>query len=356
MDFASDNVVGASAPIMAALAEAGTAGPDGTYGADRWSTRAYEQLDAVFERKVAALFVTTGTAANALALQAIAPPGTGVLCHESAHIIDDECGAPEFYIGGGKLIGVPGHGGKVTQAGLAVTLERFPPGVVRQVPAAALSLSQATESGTIYSPDEIAALARMAHAAKLAVHMDGARFANALVELGCTPAEMTWKAGVDVVCFGATKNGALACEAIVVFDERHAAAGAVQRKRGGHTLSKSRMLGAQMTAYLDRDHWLDLARHANGMAQRLASGLAASGLRLPWRREANEVFVTLPAPVHAALQAAGAHYYPWETTHLPAEDRPPPEGVFARLICSFATTAAEVDAFVGVARQVRVVA
>lgn len=345
MNFASDNIVGASAPIMSALVEAAAAGAEGTYGEDRWSAEARRRLDDLFGRKVTAFFVATGTAANALALQALAAPGSAVFCHETSHVIEDECGAPEFFIGSGKLVGIAGPEGKIGPASLTRTLERFPRGVVRQVPPAALSLSQATECGTAYRVEEIAALTDIAHAAGMTVHMDGARFGNALVELGCTPAAMTWQSGIDVLSFGVTKTGALACEAVVFFDDALAADAAVQRKRGGHTLSKSRLLGAQMAAALKDGHWLELARNANAMARRLASGLAARGLCMPWPRDANEVFVVLPAPVHAALQAAGAHYYLWDTTNIPAAQRPTPDAAFARLICSFETTAEEVDGF-----------
>ena len=351
LDFASDNVVGASEPVLAALLEAGRAGPEGTYGGDRWSRAARDALSEIFERPVTALFVATGTAANALALQGLAPPGGGVLCHAAAHVIDDECGAPEFFIGGGKLVGIPGEGGKITPPALREALARFPPGVVRQVPAAALSLSQATECGTVYTPAEIAALTAIGRTAGLPVHMDGARFANALVEVGCTPAEMTWKAGVDVLSFGATKNGALACEAVVFFDARAPFGPEVARKRGGHTVSKGRLLGAQMQAYLADGHWLSLARQANAMAARLAEGLGRLGLSVPWPRGANEVFVILPGRVHEALQAAGGHYYLWETDHVAPDARPREGEVFARLICSFATTAAEVDGFLAVAAR-----
>ncbi len=345
MNFVSDNIVGASPPIIAALSEAAAAGAEGTYGKDRWSIEAHRQLDALFGRKVTAFFLATGTAANALALQAITPPGQGVFCHETAHVIDDECGAPEFYIGSGKLVGIPGLAGKITADALRETLTRFPRGVVRQVPPAALSLSQATECGTAYTLAEIAALADTAHAAGLRVHLDGARFGNALVELGCTAAAMTWQAGVDVVSFGVTKTGALACEAVVFFDEALAAEAAVHRKRGGHTLSKSRLIGAQMTAALKDGHWLDLARQANAMARRLAEGLAARGLAMPWPRQANEVFVVLPPAIHAGLEARGAAYYPWDVTNIAPSERPADGAVLARLVCSFETSPGEVDAF-----------
>lgn len=345
MNFVSDNIVGASPTIIAALAEAAAAGPEGTYGKDRWSAQAQGLLDELFGRKVTALFVATGTAANALALQAMTPPGQGVFCHETAHILDNECGAPEFYIGSGKLVGIRGVAGKITPDLLRETLAHFPRGVLRQVPPAALSLSQATECGTVYTIAEIEALTATAHAAGLPVHMDGARFGNALVELGCTAAAMTWQAGIDVLSFGVTKAGALACEAVVFFDEKLAAHAAVHRKRGGHTLSKSRLIGAQMAAALKDGHWLDLSRQANAMAGRLADGLAARGLAMPWPRQANEVFVVLPPAIHAGLQASGAAYYPWEVTNIRPSERPSDGAILARLVCSFETTASEVDAF-----------
>ena len=215
-----------------------------------------------------------------------------MFCHEEAHVHDDECGAPEFFTGGAKLVGVPGYAGKITPEALAETLARYPRGLVKSCQPAALTLSQVTEAGTVYSLAEIAALAATAHAAGLAVHMDGARFANALVALGCTPAEMTWRLGIDALSFGATKNGALACEAVVFFDKPRAESFPYLRKRGGHTLSKGRLLGAQMAAYLENGLWLELAARANALARRLSEGLVAlPGLRAVWPTEANEVFV-----------------------------------------------------------------
>ena len=354
MDFGSDNVVGASERVIAAVAEAARAGPQGTYGSDRWTLAATDALRAIFERDLAVLLVPTGTAANALGLAAVTPPWGGVFCHGLAHINDDECGAPEFFTAGAKLIGLPGSGGKVAAQVLRDTLARFPRGGTRQVQAASLSLSQATESGTVYSCDEIGALAEVARGAGLAVHMDGARFANALVHLGCSAAEMTWKAGVDVLSFGATKNGALACEAVIFFDPTRAEAAEIQRKRGGHALSKGRLLGAQMDAYLADGHWLDLARQANAMADRLAGGLERlAGVRLAWPRQANEVFAVLPRAVDAALQAAGGHYYEWDVIALDEAARPGPDEVLVRLVCSFETSAAQVDKFLAVAGQAR---
>ncbi len=351
MEFGSDNVVGASGSVIEAIAEAARAGAEGTYGADRWTVDAVEQLEAIFERKLSVLLVPTGTAANALSLAAITPPWGGVFCHASSHINDDECGAPEFFTAGAKLIGIAGDAGKITPDALRETLRRFPKGETRQVQAASLSLSQATECGTAYRCDEIAALTEVAHAAGLLVHMDGARFANALVGLGCSAAEMTWKAGVDVLSFGATKNGALACEAVIFFDPARAELAPVQRKRAGHTLSKGRVLGAQMSAYLRDGHWLDLARHANAMAARLAAGLAdLPGARMPWPQQATELFAVLPRPVDVALRHAGAHYYEWDVATLAAE-RPQADEVFVRLVCSFETRADDVDRFIDLARQ-----
>ena len=349
LDFASDNVVGASDPIAEAIGEAARAGSEGTYGADRWTLEAKARLENIFERSLDVHLVATGTAANAIALAALTSPWGGVLCHANAHVNTDECGAPEFFTAGAKLFGIPGYNGKITPPALTACLAGFPRRGVRQVEPMALSLSQATECGTVYRPAEIAALATIAHEAGLAVHMDGARFANALVACDCTPAELTWRVGVDILSFGATKNGALACEAVVAFDADRSRPLDVIRKRSGHTFSKSRLLGAQMAAYLRGDHWLDLARHANAMAARLAAGLAAQGHRLPWPCEANEVFAIIADAVHTELQAAGAHYYEWESTLLPSEAAPSGDERFVRLICSFATAPDHVDHLLAIA-------
>ena len=349
MDFASDNVWGAAPEILAALTAANQ-GSTAAYGADDWTARAEARLAEVFERKCAVFLVATGTAANALALSALTPPFGAVFCHETAHVADDECGAPEFFTAGAKLVGVPGPSGRIAPDALEATLARYPRGLVKQVQPAALSLSQATECGTIYTPDEIATLARIAHGAGLGVHMDGARFANALVTLGYTPAQMSWKAGVDVLSFGATKNGALACEAVIFFDPERAADFAFRRKRGGHTLSKGRLLGAQMLAYLEDGLWLDLARRANGAAARLEAGLRGlPGVRLPWVRGANEVFAVLPAKTAVRLRTQGARFADWDprgVTEPIAEEQ-----VFVRLVTSFACDEAVIDGFVDLVRR-----
>jgi threonine aldolase len=346
MDFTSDNAAGVSQPILEAIVAA-NAGPAPAYGADCFSAAAADLLREVFETDLTVFLVATGTAANALALAALCPPWGAVFCHQSAHVMTDECSAPEMFTGGAKLIGVGGGAGKIAPKALAVSLAAFPRGLVKQAQPAALSLSQATECGTLYGCGEIAELSALAHGAGLGVHMDGARFANALVALECSPAEMSWKAGVDVLSFGATKNGGLACEALIVFGAGKAETLPFQRKRSGHTLSKGRFLGAQMVAYLKDDHWLANARAANAQARRLAAGLArAPGVRIPWPTEANEVFAFLPRKKDAALRAAGARYYEWtarETGGAGADE------VFVRLVTSFSTTAAEVDAMTALA-------
>jgi threonine aldolase len=347
VNFGSDNVVGASPIVMEALARANQGAAAG-YGNDTIATRVTDRLKAIFERDLSVFLVTTGTAANALSLAALTPPWGSVLCHAEAHVNQDECGAPEFFSGGAKLVGLPGLCGKLTPevvaAHLADASHAPPPHAVKP---AALTLTQATEVGTVYKPSEIATLADLAHSQGLGVHMDGARFANALVRLGVTPAELTWKVGVDILSFGATKNGCLAAEAIVVFDPARADHLAERRKRSGHLLSKGRFLSAQLDAYLADDHWLTLARHANAMADRLAEGLVARGIRLGLPVEGNEIFAVLPGGLHATLKDAGFVYYEWPTASLPAEAAPHAGEVVVRLVTSFATTEAEVDALLG---------
>lgn len=351
MNFLSDNTAGASPKILRAIIDCndGLASP---YGNDDWTKRAEEEACRVFERDVALFLVTTGTAANALALSAIASASTAIFCHERAHINDSESGAPELFVGNGKLVGLPGLAGKLTLEALSSILKRFPSTVARQVQPSALSLSQATESATVYSVTEITALAGAAHDAGLAVHMDGARFANALVTIGGTPAEMTWKAGVDALSLGTSKNGTVVCEAVVFFDRAKAAGFAFRHKRGGQTVSKNRFLGAQLCAYFNDGHWLDLARHANRAATRLAAGLAGlPDIRLPWPTEANAVFAVIPRELDRKLKAAGARYLAWGWRLDGSAEQPGPDAEMIRLVCSFATTDEEVDRFIDLCCQ-----
>jgi threonine aldolase len=350
MNFASDNGAGAAPEILEAIVAA-SRGVAAAYGADEYTKAAEAKLAEVFEKDAAVFLVATGTGANALALGAVAPSWSGVFCHEESHIHDDECGAPEFFTGGAKLVGMAGEGGKITPDALLETLSRYPRGLVKSVQPAALSLSQATEAGTIYDLDELKALSVIARQHGLAVHMDGARFANALVSLGCSPADLSWRAGVDVLSFGATKNGALACEALIFFDRSKADAFAFQRKRGGHTLSKGRFLGAQMNAYLRDGLWLRLAKQANRAADRLACGLESiPGVRLAWPRQINEVFPIVPRAAISPLNAAGAKIYEWTSRAVSPSAAPKTNETFLRLVCSFETTDAEVDQLIAIVR------
>ncbi|WP_150493273.1 threonine aldolase family protein [Roseibium aquae] len=347
MNFASDNWAGASASVMEALARH-SAGVTPAYGSDPLTEAVSERFSEIFDRQVAVFFVPTGTAANALALSAYARPGGAVFCHADSHIQVDECGCPEFLTGGNKLVGLNGTGGKITASGLGKTMQAFPDGVVHHGQVSAVSITQATESGTVYGLDEIRAIKTEAFARGIPLHMDGARFANALVSLDVSPAEMTWKSGVDVVSFGATKNGCWCAEAVVFFDLEAARGFEYLRKRAGHLLSKSRFVAAQFDGYFQDDTWLATARHANAMAGRLAAGILEFGGRIPWPVQANEVFPVLKRSVVEQCQAAGAKIYEWPTSALSVEDAPAPDEVMVRMVTSFATTEADVDGFLSV--------
>jgi threonine aldolase len=348
MIFTSDNVAPCAPEIMAALA-AVNGGPAMPYGADDATRRVEALVAEIFEREAKVFLVSTGTAANALALAALTAPWTAVFCHREAHVEMDECGAPEFFTGGAKLALVDGPHGRIDPEALAAALGKGSRGV-HHVQRGALSLTQATEYGAVYTPDEIARLTAQAKAAGVPVHMDGTRFANAVARLGCAPADLTWRAGVDALCLGATKNGAIAAEAVILFDPAKAWEFELRRKRGGHLWSKMRYMAAQMEAYLTDGLWLRLAAHANAMADRLAAGLMEiPGVTLPHPVEANMLFPRFPLRAHRALEAAGARYYAW-----PAHDTlegPDDHVAGCRLVCSWATEAAEVDRFVAVLRE-----
>jgi len=334
-DFRSDNTSGVAPQIIDAIALAaqGSAAP---YGDDTWTARLTASLSRLFETEVLVFPVATGTAANTLALASLVPPFGAVYCHDEAHINTDECGAPEMATGGAKLIGIGGTHGQLDPDELDRRLSRAARGV-HWVKPAALSLSQSTESGTVYRPDRVAALSAIAHRHGLSVHLDGARFANALAHLGCTPAEATWKAGIDAMSFGATKNGALAAEAVVFFRPELAGETAYRRKRAGHLVSKMRFLSAQFDAWLTGGLWLRLAGHANAMARRLSDGLLAlPGAELLHPTEANEVFIRLPEPTVRGLAQAGYGFYDWGDGAI-------------RLVTSFDTPGAAVDGILALA-------
>ncbi len=342
-NFTSDNVTGAAPEMLAALAAANH-GQAPSYGSDALTQRLEARARELFECELAILPVTTGTAANALALSLLTPPYGAVYCHATAHVMTDECGAPEFYAGGAKLLCLPGKHGRIEPGEIAASMALIATMGVHHVQPSAVTLSQATEWGTVYGLAELDALATTARAHRLAVHMDGARFANALVHLGCTPAEATWKRGVDVLSLGATKNGALAAEAVILFNPELREQLAFRRKRAGHLWSKMRFLSAQLLAYFEGGLWLRHASTANGLAARLAAGLLDCGGRFVAPVEANEIFVTLPEAVIASLRAGGYEFYDW-----PA---PPGEsGSVIRLVTAYDMTTADVDAFVGAARR-----
>jgi len=332
MDFRSDNTWGVSPAVMAALAAANH-GTDSSYGADAISERVTRRFCDLFEREVAVFPVATGTAANVLALAALTPPWGVIYCHEDAHIAVDECGAPEFYTGGAQLARLAGADGKLTPTALEARVTGA--GVVHHTQPAAISLSQATEAGTVYPPSEIGAIAEIARRHKLGLHVDGARFANAIATLKCSPADLTWRAGVNALSFGATKNGAMAAEAVIVFDPARATDLGFRRKRGGHLFSKMRFLSAQLDAYLADDLWLANARHANAMAAQIGAGLAKlPGVRLRHPVQANEVFVELPDATIRALETQGFRFYRWGGD----------TATCLRLVTSFATKAEDVAA------------
>jgi threonine aldolase len=338
MIFNSDNWSGAHPRILQALCEA-MAGAAPAYGNDPHTAALTERLKQVFETDSLCAFpVSTGTAANAMALASVVPPWGAVLCEAEAHINVDECGALEFHTGGAKPIPLVGKGGKLSAEQIRTTIAAMGGRGVHQMQPAAISLTQATEFGTVYRPGEVAALAEAAHALGCVVHMDGARLANALAFVGCAPAEVTWRAGVDVLCLGGTKNGCAAAEVVIFFDPSHAAQFERRRMRAGHLLSKMRMVSAQLQAYLDDGLWLQLAAQANAMAARLGAGLAAlPGVSLAAPVEANEVFALLPEALIVQLQQAGFGFYRWQ-------------GTLCRLVCAYSTTPEEVDALLANAR------
>lgn len=350
MKFTSDNASGVAPEIMAALAAANE-GAAGAYGGDDWTARAEAKVQEIFEREASVFFVATGTAANGIALSSITPVWGSVLCHREAHVEVDECGAPEFFIGGGKLALLDGEHGRIAPETLREALRLSGGHGVHSHQPRVLSLTQATEAGALYSAEQVAALAEIAHAAGLRVHMDGTRFSNAIARTNRSPAEMSWKAGVDILCLGATKCGAMAAEAVVVFDKSLAEEIAFRRKRGGHLFSKMRFVSAQIEAWLADGLWLRLAGHANAMADRLAAGLSAvPSVTLTHPVEANMMFAQMEASTHQALRAAGAQYYlepAWQ------DEETVTGRVQARLVCSFATTEEDVDRFVEVVRAAR---
>jgi threonine aldolase len=343
VNFASDNAYGAMPEILAALAQAGE-GAAHSYGDDEITARVRARLESVFEHEVFVYPVVTGTAANALSLATLVPPHGAIVCHAESHIAGDECGAPEFFSHGAKLVPLDGGHAKISPEAIERALAHFEKGFVHHAQPTAISLTQATERGTVYSLAELRAISGVARKHDLKLHLDGARFANALVHLGCSPADATWRAGVDALSFGATKNGALGAEAVIFFREKDVADFEYRRKKSGHLLSKMRFLSAQLDAYLEDGRWLKAAARANTLARKLGEAVSQiPGAELAHPVEANAVFARLPDETVARLRKAGAVFHDWT---------PPGNGkTLIRLVVSYATPQEAIERFIATARN-----
>jgi threonine aldolase len=351
MIFGSDNQAGASDRVLDAITDAYRSHHD-AYGADALTAAAVDALRGTFDTDLTAFFVSSGTAANMLALSTMVQPWDGVVCHHQAHILLDESTGPSLFTGGASMLPVPDRDLRLTPDRLTTMLDRLPSDGPHNVRPRALSITQANECGQVHTVDEISALTEVARERKLRVHMDGARFANAVARLGVHPGDVTWRAGVDVLCLGASKNGAVAAEAIVFFDRDLAVDVEYRLKRTGHLTSKGRLYGAQFLAWLADDHWLDLAHTANRHADRLRDELSRlDRVRISWPCESNESFVVLDRALFDRLMSNGASMYEWYPNALPAGEHLADGEVLARLVTSFATTDAHVDEFVAAVRD-----
>ena len=344
MIFASDNWAGAHPKIAASLA-AHSDGYASAYGSSDVDRAATDRFSILFEREVAVFYVATGTAANSLALASVARAGGVSFCHGEAHLIADECGASEYLTGGARLCPVAGALGRMDPESLDAAIGRYPAEFLHAGRPMAVSITQASEIGTVYTLDQIDRIAAVARQHDLPLHLDGARFANALVSLDATPADMTWRRGVDIVSFGGTKNGCWCAEAVVMFDLDRAREFAFIHKRAAQLFSKARFISAQFLAYLDGGLWLDVARHSNAMASRLADRVRASrSARLAWDPEANEVFVIMKTEDADRYREAGAVFHPWQVPGGYAGSIGGEESLH-RFVTSFVTTEADVDRF-----------
>lgn len=341
MNFASDNAYGAHPAVLEALAACNSGAMMG-YGADPVTAQAEAAIREVLDAPEAVMrFVATGTAANALACAQLSPGYGRIYCHQDAHIETSECGAPEFYAGGAKLVTLAGEGGKLVPRALSDAIRIGAGSGMHGGQNALVSITNATEWGTVYRPDEVAAICAVAHEGGLRVQMDGARFANAVASLGCSAGDLTWRAGIDALCFGGTKNGAMAAEAVVFFDPALAEGFDYRRKQSGHVFSKQRYLSAQMLALLTDGLWLELAARANLLAARLAEGVVAAGGSLLAPAQSNAVFATIPPGAHERAKAAGAIYHLWPDKSAEGLDPVP-----IRLVTSWDTPEADVEALI----------
>ncbi len=332
MNFISDNQAGAHESVLAALTEANSGSSPG-YGEDMLTAAAEGAVGAVFETDCQVFFVATGTAANALAMSALCPPWGAIYCHEGAHIQNDENTAVELLTGGARMVPIAGEAGKPDPQLMRAHITTATIHGVHNARPGAISLSNVSESGTVFSPDDIARYRAVADEFQLTLHMDGARFANAVVASGASPADLTWRSGIDCLSFGLTKNGGIAAEAVVMFDQDMAEQFAFRRKRAGHLWSKQRFLAAQWLALLTDDLWLANARHANAMAQKLAAGFAAHpSIELPWPVDANELFPVIPEHIRIRFRKAGLEFYDW-----------PAQADMTRFVTHFATNSEEIE-------------
>jgi len=330
--FASDNVAGACPEVLDAILKANE-GDSAPYGNDQISTELQNKFSEIFEKDVIVFPIASGTAANALALATMTPSFGNVYCHKLSHINTDECGAPEFYTGGGKLITLNGINGKITAKELNEAISGK--GVVHHTQPCSVSITQVCETREVYQLDEIKQISEVAHKHNLHMHMDGARFANALTSLNCSPAEMTWKSGIDVLSFGATKNGCIAAEAIIFFKKDLVGNISFLMKRAGHLLSKMRFVSAQLDAYISNDVWLKNAKHANEMGKKLSDGLAKhNSIEIAYPTEANEVFAKLPRDIIDRLNSEG---------YIINEDEL--DGKAVRFVAAWNTQASDVESF-----------
>jgi len=330
IDLRSDNTAGAEGYVLEALAAANT-GTAASYGDDEVTARLSRRVSETFEREAFVFPVVSGTAANAVGISALCPPWGAVVCHEGAHILVNEAMATSMFTGGAALLGLAGEGSRLTTAALAACFDRTGWGDPHQSQPAVLSVTQATEMGEVYQPEEIAALADMARSRGLRVHLDGARIGNALAVLGCAPADLTWRAGVEVLSLGATKNGTMTADAIVTFDRAVADELRFRLKRAGHVASKGRFPSVQLDAYLEQGRWLDSASRANAAMARLVTGLGELGHQPVVPAQANLAFVEVPDEVSARWAEAGILFYGISP------------GV-VRFVTSWATTSTDVDA------------
>ena len=342
MNFASDNAAPTAAEVIDAINLANN-GYQPSYGAEELALSVRNQLRELFEAPHAqTLLVATGTAANALCLACICPPWGAIYCHQQAHVEEDECGAPEFYTGGAKLVKLNGAHGRIIPSELKTILQEAAGVGVHNVQRGAVSLTNATELGTVYDCKSVATLSKLAAEYNILVHMDGARFANAIAHLNCSPAELTWKSGISAVVFGGTKNGLLGVEAVILFDEELCWEFELHRKRGGHLVSKHRYLSAQMDAYLKNDLWLKLAQTANNRAHYLSAQIKTiPETEIAHPVEANMVFPLLPRKLHQNAFSKGANYYLWP--HHAQLKGDPEEKIKARLVCDWTTTETDID-------------